>query len=81
MIETDKVSEQLALLSAASQRYLSADALFGRHCEGQRPEAISHSSSYKSRQSLFMLLINLTFFRLDPPLICFSLKIAFSISL
>jgi hypothetical protein len=57
-----------------------ASVLQTKQCHCERSEAISHNSSYKSRHSLFMLLIKLTFFCLEPPLICFSLKMAFSMS-
>ena len=51
------------------------------HCEPRFVGARqSHSSSYKSRHSLFILLINWTFFCLEPAFICFSLRMAFSIS-
>jgi len=55
------------------------------HCpplaDQSRSEAISHNSSYKLRHSLFTLFTNLIFFSLEPAFICFSLKIALSISL
>ena len=40
-----------------------------------------YNSSYKSRHSLFILLIKSIFFCLEPPLICFSLEIAEYMSL
>ena len=43
--------------------------------------AISHNSSYKSRHSLFIEFINSILFCLEPAFICFSLRMAPSISL
>ena len=58
--------------------FLSLRPLPFCHCE--RDAAIPHNSSYKSRHPWFIPLIKSIFFCLEPALICFSLKMAFSIS-
>jgi hypothetical protein len=54
--------------------------IFYCYCEHLKGAWQSHNSSYRSRHSLFVLLINRTFFCLEPAFICFSLKMAFSMS-
>ena len=57
------------------------DKLSSPNCHCERSEAISsHKSSYRSFHPGFMLFTKSSFFALEPPLICFSLKMALSIS-